>query len=188
MIKNSCVPPFTRAATAHANTPASKRVRAQNAKDSIQNINLIILSITPPIISQPRRPQNNLSQPRRLQKRISKNFHSAKRNIAMVGISFSRNGRWEREFSAKRNIAMVACRRMRLRRRDSGFRRNGRWETASIKRISIPAKAGISRGGIVRHAFASASRNFPLTREEIPAFAGMERGAGMEDGGRRQLK
>ena len=34
----------------------------------------------------------------------------------------------------------------------------------------------------------SASRNFPLTREEIPAFAGMERGAGMEDGGRRQLK
>ena len=40
---------------------------------------------------------------------------------AKAGISFSR----QREFSAKRNIAMVACRRMRLRRRDSGFRRNG---------------------------------------------------------------
>ena len=42
---------------------------------------------------------------------------------AKAGISFSR----QREFSAKRNIAMVACRRMRLRRRDSGFRRNGRY-------------------------------------------------------------
>ena len=41
--------------------------------------------------------------------------------LAKAGISFSR----QREFSAKRNIAMVACRRMRLRRRDSGFRRNG---------------------------------------------------------------
>ena len=41
---------------------------------------------------------------------------------AKAGISFSR----QREFSAKRNIAIVACRRMRLRRRDSGFRRNGR--------------------------------------------------------------
>ena len=42
---------------------------------------------------------------------------------AKAGISFSR----QREFSAKRNIAMVACRRMRLRRRNSGFRRNGRY-------------------------------------------------------------
>ena len=42
---------------------------------------------------------------------------------AKAGISFSR----QREFSAKRNIAMVTCRRMRLRRRDSGFRRNGRY-------------------------------------------------------------
>ena len=41
---------------------------------------------------------------------------------AKAGISFSR----QREFSAKRNIAMVACRRMRLRRRDSCLRRNGR--------------------------------------------------------------
>ena len=49
---------------------------------------------------------------------------------------------------------------------------------------SIPAKAGISaakpHSPIGDHCNVPLSRNFPLTREEIPAFAGMERGAGME--------
>ena len=84
---------------------------------------------------------------------------------AKAGISFSR----QREFSAKRNIAMVACRRMRLRRRDSGFRRNGRWETASIKIIPIPAKAGISLSSNCFEARCQKtvrdSGRFPLSRE-----------------------
>ena len=45
---------------------------------------------------------------------------------------------------------------------------------------SIPAKAGISaakpHSPIGDHCNVPLSRNFPLTREEIPAFAGMERG------------
>ena len=47
---------------------------------------------------------------------------------------------------------------------------------------SIPAKAGISaakpHSPIGDHCNVPLSRNFPLTREEIPAFAGMERGGG----------
>ena len=88
---------------------------------------------------------------------------------------------------------MVACRRMRLRRRDSGFRRNGRRGRRQLKEFPFPRKRE-SRGAASsathrrQATLVSASRNFPLTREEIPAFAGMERGAGMEDGGRRQLK
>ena len=43
---------------------------------------------------------------------------------------------------------------------------------------SIPAKAGISaakpHSPIGDHCNVPLSRNFPLTREEIPAFAGME--------------
>ena len=81
---------------------------------------------------------------------------------------------------------MVACRRMRLRRRDSGFRRNGRWETASIKRISIPAKAGISRGGIVRHASPIGDIGFRFA--EFPADAGRDsrfRGNGKGSGNGR---
>ena len=50
---------------------------------------------------------------------------------------------------------------------------------------SIPAKAGISaakpHSPIGDYCNVPLSRNFPLTREEIPAFAGMERGAGMEE-------
>ena len=57
---------------------------------------------------------------------------------AKAGISFSR----QREFSAKRNIAIVACRRMRLRRRDSGFRRNGRGWLA--RDIFSPSEKNIS--------------------------------------------
>ena len=81
---------------------------------------------------------------------------------------------------------MVACRRMRLRRRDSGFRRNGRWETASIKRIPIPAKAGISRGGIVRHASPTGDIGFRFA--EFPADAGRDsrfRGNGKGSGNGR---
>ena len=70
-----------------------------------------------------------------------------------------------------------------------GERRGG-----EIKRISIPAKAGISRGGIVRHASPQATLmfplcgNFPHSREEIPAFAGMERGREWERGGAAKIK
>ena len=48
---------------------------------------------------------------------------------------------------------------------------------------SIPAKAGISAATAAfadRRHWLPLSRNFPLTREEIPAFAGMEEGAEME--------
>ena len=54
---------------------------------------------------------------------------------AKAGISFSQ----QREFSAKRNIALVACRRMRLRRRDSGFRRNG--NSFNFRRYLFPIPA-----------------------------------------------
>ena len=47
-----------------------------------------------------------------------------------------------------------------------------------IKKTSIPAKAGISaakpHSPTGDHCNVPLSRNFPLTREEIPAFAGME--------------
>ena len=70
-----------------------------------------------------------------------------------------------------------------------GERRGG-----EIKRISIPAKAGISRGGIVRHAspqatLVSASRKFPAFAGRDSRFRGngrrgreWKKGAGMEDG------
>ena len=55
---------------------------------------------------------------------------------------------------------------------------------ANSTNSSIPAKAGISAATAAfadrRQLQCSASRNFPLTREEIPAFAGMEEGAEME--------
>ena len=42
---------------------------------------------------------------------------------------------------------------------------------------------GVCAGGGDSACGDSALRKFPLAREEIPAFAGMERGAGMEVGG-----
>ena len=59
---------------------------------------------------------------------------------------------------------------------------------AKIKNTSIPAKAGISAATAAfadrRHWFPL-SRKFPLAREEIPAFAGMEEGAGIGKMGER---
>ena len=60
-----------------------------------------------------------------------------------------------------------------------------------IKKTSIPAKAGISaakpHSPTGDHCNVPLSRNFPLTREEIPAFAGME-GGGREWKKRREWK
>ena len=56
---------------------------------------------------------------------------------------------------------------------------------ANSTNSSIPAKAGISAATAAfadRRHWLPLSRNFPLTREEIPAFAGMEEEAGMERG------
>ena len=70
------------------------------------------------------------------------------------------------------------------------WKRNRKEINGEIKRISIPAKAGISaakpHSPTGDHCNVPLSRNFPLTREEIPAFAGMEEGAGMEVRGRRE--
>ena len=125
---------------------------------------------------------------------------------AKAGISFSR----QREFSAKRNIAMVACRRMRLRRRDSCLRRNGRGGgngrgdivgNGEYCRLSHPPPLA---GG--KNYFLS-KKEFPFPRKrespyplivkndavrallapanrEIPAFAGMEGEGGNGRGGR----
>ena len=66
---------------------------------------------------------------------------------------------------------------------NGGFSRNE--EISHALRLPFPRKRE-SRGAASsathrrRRHCTSASRNFPLTREEIPAFAGMEYGAGME--------
>ena len=66
---------------------------------------------------------------------------------------------------------------MEVRRRRE-WKRNRKEIDGEIKKTSIPAKAGISAAIAAfadrRLLQCSASRNFPLTREEIPAFAGME--------------
>ena len=124
---------------------------------------------------------------------------------AKAGISFSR----QREFSAKRNIAMVACRRMRLRRRDSCLRRNGRGGRNGSFLISpsisflfpppphfhsresgnlFPRQREIPRSGMVacRRMRLSPQRFLPTQEWKwgagMEVGAGMERGAGMEVG------
>ena len=128
---------------------------------------------------------NLFPQPRSVRQSPKKRSTSPSPSIpAKAGISFSR----QREFSAKRNIAMVACRRMRLRRRDSGFRRNGSFLISPSISFLFPPPP---------HFHSRESGNlFPRQREiprsgnqcrlsanaavaaEIPAFAGMEEGGG----------
>ena len=113
---------------------------------------------------------------------------------AKAGISFSR----QREFSAKRNIAMVACRRMRLRRRDSGFRRNGSFLISpSISFLFpppphfhsresgnlFPRQREIPRSGMVACRRMRLSPQRFLPTQEWKRGVGMEEGAGMERGG-----
>ena len=85
---------------------------------------------------------------------------------------------------------MVACRRMRLRRRDSGFRRNGSSFNFAVYLFSIPASSTLpfprKRESLPASAGNSAKRNGRLSANaavaaEIPAYAGMEEGAGMRD-------
>ena len=107
---------------------------------------------------------------------------------AKAGISFSQ----QREFSAKRNIAMVACRRMRLRRRDSGFRRNGSSFNFAVYLFSIPASSTLpfprkresSRvSGKFRKAETNvACRRMRLSPQRFPPSREWKKGAGMEEG------